>query len=436
VAGVAIVAALAATAAVFAGASSGGVAGAKKTQVNTSVSGNVSFDGIWTAAEQTAFEKVIKAFNKQYPKVKVNYNPVGDNLPTVLATDVAAGHPPDMADIAQPGLMKQFAQQHALKPITYAKKTVQKNFGSAWVKLGSVGNKLYAVVYKAANKSTLWYNVADFKQAGISKPKTWKQLLKDASTLKAAGIPAWSLCGASGWTLTDIFENIYLRTFGPAKYDALTVHKIKWTDKTVTKALTEMKQIIGDSSNLTGGRTGALQTSWPTCVDLAFGSPSKGAMVPEADFVGGVILTDTNSKPGTGFNAVPFPTITSNKADSSAVEIGGDLMVTFRNTPAIQAFETYLASAKAAKIWAHIGGFGTGNKGVPASVYPDSITRATEAPIGKAKSVVFDMSDEQKAGFGSTAGQGEWGLFQKFLQNPNDIKSIQQQLEAAWKAAQ
>jgi len=438
VAGVAIVAALAATAAVFAGASQGGVAGAKKTMVvNKKVSGKVTFDGIWTAAEQSAFEKVIKGFSKQYPKVKVHYNPVGDNLPTVLATAVAAGHPPDMADIAQPGLIKQFAQQHKLKPITYAKKTVQKNFGPAWVKLGSVGKKLYAVVYKAANKSTLWYNVPDFKQAGIkSGPKTWSQLLKDATLLKNSGIPAWSLCGASGWTLTDLFENIYLRTYGPAKYDALTAHKIKWTDKSVTKAMTEMKQIIGDSSNLAGGRSGAVQTDYPTCVDDAFGTPSKGAMVPESDFVGGAILQDTKSKPGSGFNAVPFPTITNNKADSSAVEIGGDLMVAFKDTPAIRAFVTYLASAKAAKIWAHIGGFGTGNKGVAPSVYPDKITRATESPIGKAKSVVFDMSDEQKAAFGSTAGQGEWGLFQKFLENPSDIKSIQQQLEAAWKAAQ
>lgn len=436
VAGVVVVVALAVATAIFAGASRGGVHGAKRTLVNTSVSGKVSFDGIWTGTEQTAFEKVIKGFHKQFPKVTVNYNPVGNNLPTVLATAIQAGNPPDMADIAQPGLMKQLAQQHHLKPITYAKKAVTKNFGKAWVKLGSVGKKLYAVVYKAANKSTLWYNVPDFKQAGVKAPHTWSQLLKDAQTLKAAGIPAWSLCGASGWTLTDLFENIYLRTFGPAKYDALTVHKIKWTDKSVTKALTEMKQIIGDSANLAGGRNGAVQTDYPTCVDNAFGTPSKGAIVPEADFVGGAILQDTKSKPGTGFNAVAFPTITGKTADSSAVEIGGDLMTTFRNTPAIRAFVTYLASAKAAKIWAHIGGFGTGNKKVPASVYPDKITRVTEAPIGKAKSVVFDMSDEQKAAFGSTAGQGEWGIFQKFLENPTNITSIQQQLEAAWKAAQ
>ena len=65
------------------------------------------------------------------------------------------------------------------------------------------------------------------------------------------------------------------------------------------------------------------------------------------------------------------------------------------------------------------------------SVYPDAITRTTEAPLLGAKSVVFDMSDQQPASFGATTGQGEWGIFQKFLQSPSSISSIQQQLESS-----
>ena len=111
------------------------------------------------------------------------------------------------------------------------------------------------------------------------------------------------------------------------------------------------------------------------------------------------------------------------------------MLVAFRDTPAIRAFVSYLATAPAAEAWAKQGGFGTGNRHVPASIYPDAITRATEAPLGTAKSVVFDMSDEQPPSFGATTGQGEWGIFQKFLQNPSNIKSIQQQLESSAKKA-
>jgi hypothetical protein len=275
--------------------------------------------------------------------------------------------------------------------------------------------------------------VPAFKTAGAKAPKTWTELQSVAKTLQASGTPAYSIGGADGWTLTDLFENIYLRTFGKARYDSLSAHKVKWTDASVTKALNTMAQVIGTSSNLAGGSSGALQFNFNDSVTNAFSSPPKAAMVFEGDFVGGVITSSTKSKPGTGFNTVPFPSIAA--ANSSAVEIGGDLFVTFRDTPAIEAFVKFLATAKAANAWAKLGGFGTGNKHVSPSIYPDAITRATEAPIGKATSVVFDMSDEQPASFGATTGQGEWGIFQQFLKSPSDVSGIQKKLEAAATAA-
>ena len=87
--------------------------GSGATRSTSAVSGSISFDGVWTGAEATAFGGVIKAFNKVYPKVKVNYKPVGDNLPTVLSTAVAGGNPPDMADIAQPGLVDAVRRRRA-----------------------------------------------------------------------------------------------------------------------------------------------------------------------------------------------------------------------------------------------------------------------------------------------------------------------------------
>src|SRR5262245_59275211 len=104
----------------------------------SAVSGTITFDGIWTASSgQKQFQDVIKGFNKLFPKVKVNYKPVGNDLPTVLATAVAGGHPPDMADIAQPGTVRQFVSQGKLKPITYASGVMSKNFAPAWKALGT-----------------------------------------------------------------------------------------------------------------------------------------------------------------------------------------------------------------------------------------------------------------------------------------------------------
>ncbi len=397
---------------------------------NSSVSGSVKFWGIWSATEQKAFQKVIDGFEKQYPNVKVTYSSKGNDIPTVLSTAIAGGSPPDMADVAQPGLVKQLVQQGKLKPITYAQPTISANFTPAWAKLGEVNGKNYALLYKASNKSTLWYNVNVLKQAGVKPPATWSQLISDAKTIKQSGTPAYSLCGSNGWTLTDIFENLYLRRWGSAKYDALSAHTIKWTDPSVTKSLQDMAQVLGDTGNIYGGTSGALQTDYPTCVDYAFATPPKAAFNFQGDFVSLEILQATKSKAQKDFNVVPFPAVTSGP-NAKAVETGGDLIVTFRDTPAIEAFMKYLATPQAAEIWAKLGGFGSGNKNVPASVYPDPITKATESPLAGATAVAFDMSDEQPAAFGATTGQGEWGIFQTFLQHPTEISSIQQQLESA-----
>lgn len=397
---------------------------------NTAVSGSVTFDGIWTGAEATDFGLVIKAFNKVYPNVKIKYKPLGNNETTVLATAITGGNPPDMADIAAPGYVKQLVQQGHLKPITYAKSVISQNFAPSWLSIGTFSNKLYALVFKASNKSLLWYNVPAFKAAGVTAPKTWSQLLSNAKTLLASGTPAYSIGGSDGWTLTDLFENIYLRTFGAAKYDQLTAHKIKWTDPSVKKALTTMGQVLGDTSNVYGGTSGALQYGFNDSVTNAFGSPSKAAIVFEADFVSGVILSSTKSKAGSGFNVAPFPTITKGP-DSTAVEISGDLFVTFRDTPAIEAFVKFLATPAAANAWAAKGGFATGNHHVKPSAFPTAIDKADQTAVQTAKSVVFDMSDEQPASFGSTTGQGEWGIFQTFLKTPKNVNGVAGQLEKA-----
>jgi ABC-type glycerol-3-phosphate transport system substrate-binding protein len=384
----------------------------------------------WQKDEQKSFEQVLKKFEDE-TGAKIQYTSTGDQTATILGTRVAGGNPPDVALIPQPGLIQQFVDKGVVQPLpSSVQDVVTANFGDAWQQLGTFNGKLYALPFKAANKSVVWYNVPAFKAAGVTPPKSLSQLLKDAGTIKASGTPAYSIGGADGWTLTDMFENIYLRTFGSAKYNALSQHKIKWTDKSVTTALKTMAKIIGDTSNVYGGTSGALQYGFNDSVTNAFGSPPKAAMVFEADFVGGVIASSTKSKPGTGFNTFAWPSIKPGP-NASAVEIAGDLFVTFRDTPAIRAFVQYLASPQAATIWAKEGGFGTGNHNVPASVYPDPITRATEAPILSAKQVVFDMSDEQPPAFGATTGQGEWGLFQQFLKNPKDVSGIQKKLESA-----
>jgi ABC-type glycerol-3-phosphate transport system substrate-binding protein len=346
----------------------------------------------------------------------------------VLSTAVAGGNPPDLASVSQPGLVNDFQKKGALKPMDFARQTVLANYPADIEKLGEINGHLYGLIIKAANKSTVWYNVKAFKDAGVSPPTNWNDFLKAAKTLKASGIPAYSIGGADGWTLTDLFENIYLRQAGPQMYDKLSKHQIKWTDPSVKKALTTMGQVIGDTSNIAGGTSGALQTDFPTSVSNVFTAKPKAAQVIEGDFVPGVVASKTKLKPKTGYDVYPFPDAGST---TGAVVGGGDSIAMFKDTPATQALVKYLISPDAAQIWVKRGGFSSPNKNVPDSAYPDDITRTTATAIAGASTFRFDMSDLAPASFGGTAGQGEWKILQDFLGNPSNVNGTASKLESA-----
>ncbi|HEY7004180.1 MAG TPA: extracellular solute-binding protein [Gaiellaceae bacterium] len=394
-------------------------------------SGSISVMAVWTGAEQAAFKAVIDGFTSKNPDATVNYTSAGDQLPTQLSTAVQGGNPPDVAALPQPGLMADFAKKNALQPLDFAKADIESNFGQSVVDLGTVDGTFYGFLFKAANKSLVWYNVKSYQDAGVTPADDWDTWIKNGDTLAASGVPPYSIGGADGWTLTDLFENIYLRQAGPDKYDQLATHQIPWTDQSVKDALKTMAEVIGDSSKIAGGTEGALQTDFPTSVTQVFADPPKAAQVMEGDFVAGVITDSTKAEPKTGFDVFPFPSV---NGSPSVVVGGGDTIVMFKDSPVAEAFVKYLASPEAAEIWAAKGGFATLNKNVDASVYPDDITRET-ANLADVETFRFDLSDLQPAEFGGTVGQGLFKEFQDFLQNPTNIDGVTKAMEASAKKA-
>ena len=391
-----------------------------------SVSGSVDIAGVWTGEEAQSFQAVLDGFTGQNPDVTVSYDAAGDELPTVLSTAVEGGNPPDLAAIPQPGLVRDFYNQRALEPLDFTEEEIRDSFTEGAVDIATFGDQVYGFLFKAANKSTVWFNVGLYDAAGVGPAGTYDEFLKNARTLKASGTSAYSIGVDAGWPLTDLFENIYLRQAGPEMYDQLAEHRIPWTDQSVKDALVTMREIIADSGNIVGGVSGALQTDFPTSVTNAFKESPDGANVIEGDFVAGEIDASTNARPLVDYDVFDFPSVDGSEP---VVVGGGDTIVMFKDTPASRALVEYLATPEAAEIWAERGGFSSANRDLDPSVYPDELTRRTASAIAETDTFRFDLSDLQPAAFGATVGQGMWQTLTDFMESPNDVDGTAAQLE-------
>lgn len=403
------------------------------TRVGPDLSGQqIEVAGVWSGEEQQAVEDVLALFAEQ-TGAEVTYTSAGDDLPTVLQTRVDGKTPPNVAFLPQPGLIEQFAAAGSLEPLSDdTVKEIDEHYVDFWKDLGTVDGKQYAVYFKVANKSIFWYNQPLFDEVGATPPESINDLIEVSGTLADNGIPPLSVAGADGWVLTDWFENLYLQTAGPEMYDKLSKHEIKWTDKSVEKALTVMRDVLSND-NLAGGTRGALQTDFPTSVSNVFATDPKAAMVYEGDFVGGVIASSTDAELGVDANAFPFPLV---DGASPSVVTGGDGAVAFTDDEATQELMKFLASPEAAEVWASKGGFLSPNGSISPDTYSDDLSRQfAKQLLDAGDSVRFDMSDLAPAAFGATKGAGQWKDLQDFLADPDDIKGAMARLEKSAAAA-
>jgi len=386
---------------------------------------------VWSGVEEQHFQLVLRAFERQ-TGVTVSYLPAGYGVPAFLQARLARGQPPDVAFLPQPGLLHSYAAEHLLVPLDPAvARVVAQNYNPAWQQLGSADGRLYGVWFKAASKSLIWYNEGVFERAGVAPPANLAGLELLADKVSAAGTPAFSVGGADGWTLADWFSNFYLGLAGPARYDLLAGHRIPWTDPTVKAALRLMATVLAPSL-VAGGPRGALRVTYQESVMQTFAAVPAAAMVYEGDFVAAVITGSTRARLGVEADVFPFPAVGQY---GPMVIAGGDAAVLMRQSPAGEAFISYLASPQAAAIWAAQGGFVSPNASLDLSVYPDAISRSiARGVIEAAGDFRFSLSDLAPAAFGGIEHQGLRGILQDFLVSRN-VDATAARLEAAAKAA-
>ena len=224
---------------------------------------------------------------------------------------------------------------------------MDENFAPGGREVGSVDGTLYAVWFRAAQKSTVWYNAHVFDDAGVEPPTDWDELQDAAQTISDFGVTPYSIGVDVGWPLSDLFENIYIRTAGPDMYDQLATHEIPWTDPSVTDALEphgrDLRRRRPDRGRDLGRAADRLHRA-PSrrCSPTHPRARSSSRATSSA----GVITGETQSKVGTDADFFDFPSIDDSPP---AVVGGGDLAALLKDSEGGQALLQFLATPEAAR---------------------------------------------------------------------------------------
>ncbi|MGH9157573.1 MAG: ABC transporter substrate-binding protein [Acidimicrobiales bacterium] len=390
---------------------------------------------VWAGEERRQFLNVLSRFRARtgIDVTLATDAPTADrDLGRTLDDLGERGCAPDVALLPQPGLMADLARRHRLVGIDdVVGQEVDDNYSRAWRRLGTVDGTLYGAWFKGANKSIIWYSTQAFADASVAPPTTWESLKDVAARLAAAGTTPFAVAGQDGWTLTDWFENVYLRTAGPAMYERLARHEIPWTDASVKHALTTLAELLGRPEWISGGPNGALETSFERSVQQVFGVRREAAAVFEGDFVASHI-PQADSGNGSGVNFFDFPSISGSREVldwGASLVVGGDVAVLMRDHAPAKELIRFLVTAEAAESWVRAGGFTSPNRQVDLAWYPDEASRKAAQALTSATSVNFDLSDVQPRAFGSGPEAGMWKLMREFLANPGEVNRIAERLE-------
>ena len=144
----------------------------RKAAKKSAVSGNVNIVGVWTGERRSRSTPCSTASGRRTPTSRsATSRRATTRRPCSRLRSPAATRRTSRRS-SQPGLVNDFQKKGALKNIDYAKGALSANYPPDIAKIGEIKGHVYGLLIKGANKSTVWYNVASFKNAGVKAPTT------------------------------------------------------------------------------------------------------------------------------------------------------------------------------------------------------------------------------------------------------------------------
>jgi alpha-glucoside transport system substrate-binding protein len=381
----------------------------------------VSMLAVWSGDEEA---RLIDIFQPLIDACDITFTYEGTrDLNAVLSTRVEGGNPPDIALMPNVGALDQYKDN--LIPLDQVDAHLD-NYSPSWLALGTVEGEVYGVFVKSDVKSLVWYSPVSFEAGGYEVPATWDEFVALVEQIKDdGGVPlsmGMESGSATGWTGTDFVQDIMLRTQGLDFTNGLAVHDTAWNDPGVKEAWQVYGNWATDSDYALGGAEGTVSTGFLDAIYAVFSDPPQAYMVKQSGFAGGAVQSQfPELEFGTDFD---FFVIPSQDGSPPPVQVGGDAMAVFNDTPAVHAVVAYLTSELGGESWAASGFDLSPNSKVAGEDYTDPISAAKAEALAAAPAVSFDVGDLLPGGM----ALDEFAAITEYV-NGGDLDAILDRLE-------
>jgi alpha-glucoside transport system substrate-binding protein len=385
---------------------SGAPSAAAATPAVTADSSILTIFSDWTGGDQAGFSQLVGAF-AQETGIQVELTGTTDFLP-VLQTRIASGNVPMIAIVPRPGVIADLAGQSLLQPLDQLGVDLAGNYSQGMIDLGAVDGTPYGLIVKANSKSVIYHRPEAVE--GGSAPGSWDDLMALLVAQSADGNGALVVTAKDGWTLTDWFENVYIRTAGPDRYQDLFTGKLPFTDPSVASAIDTMLALIRNEGIVAGGLDVAQSTGYIDGLARVFGANADGKFIMEGGFTTNVIpdSVDPALQAGEDFQLFSIPAI--DEQHGSPVVLGGDFAVAFADNDATRQFMAFLARPETATLWANVGVISP-NKNADTSALPNVLMSQESDQLTSAESARFDGSDQLPGGVGNDWSSTLQGIY-------------------------
>ncbi|QNS02245.1 ABC transporter substrate-binding protein [Streptomyces xanthii] len=299
-------ASLAMTLSLAACAGSGGSAGGDSDTIHVLVYGD---------ATNKVEKRLVDTFNKT-SKVKAVLDTVpGADYQSKLQTIISGKQAPDVFFNWGGGSIKPYVDAGMLTPLDdfIAKNPkLESEFLPSVFNTAVVDGKPYGVPMRGTQPVLLFSNQKVLKDAGVTAPRTWEELLAAVKTLKAKGVTPIALGGGDKWPTQMWFQYVYDRVAGPELFKkAAKGDKDVWASADSKKALGMLRELIDagafgtnyDSVKFTDGGSPALLATGKAGFELMGSWEYSTLQDAYPDFV----------KSDLGYSA--FPTVEGGKGD-------------------------------------------------------------------------------------------------------------------------